>query len=175
MELNREKLISEIIERELAMFLATPNRGGISPCQQRPETFRFMRRMAHIGHENEFLASYLDDLKQAEKDGRNFMIEKYARMEGIIPALLDSPLPDEIASAETSFLKEAARTYPEMIQEGGLESFWVYLRSELETLSPKSLELYAAEIKKAQKENRNPVLERHEWLASYLKNSNNEY
>ncbi|MDE6735015.1 MAG: DUF4125 family protein, partial [Desulfovibrio sp.] len=32
---EREALLGEIIERELAMFLATPNEGGTADCQQR--------------------------------------------------------------------------------------------------------------------------------------------
>ncbi|RXE64146.1 DUF4125 family protein, partial [Muribaculaceae bacterium Isolate-002 (NCI)] len=84
---GRESLLREIIDRELAMFLATPNEGGISACQQRPETFRVMRRMAHEVHDDATLASYLDDLRRAEEEGRNFMLEKYARMDERMPPL----------------------------------------------------------------------------------------
>ena len=43
-----------------------------------------------------------------------------------------------------------------------------YLRCELETLSPATLELYAGEIRRARREGRNLVLERHRWLARLL-------
>ena len=43
-----------------------------------------------------------------------------------------------------------------------------YLRCELETLSPRTLALYAREVRRAREEGRNPVLERHDWLAGYL-------
>lgn len=174
MEKNREKLLNEIIELELKMFLTTKSRGGVSSCQERPEAFRLMRRMAMLGHGDEFLASYLADLKKGEQDGRNFMIEKYARMEGLIPPLSNSPLLDTIADAETEFLDAAAKERPDMIRHGGLDAFRLYLRSELETLSQESLELYAQEIAQAKSENRNPVSERHEWLAEYLTKSAND-
>ncbi len=82
---KRERLLDEIVERELAMFLATPNEGGRASCQERPDVFRLMRRMAHITHEDAYLESYLQDLRQAEAVGRNFMLEKYARMDERLP------------------------------------------------------------------------------------------
>ena len=165
---GRESLLREIIDRELAMFLATPNEGGISACQQRPETFRVMRRMAHEVHDDATLASYLDDLRRAEDEGRNFMLEKYARMDERMPPLTQSPLPEEIADAEAAFLEEAARRFPHAIKRNGSDMFRRYLRCELETLSPATLELYAGEIRRARREGRNLVLERHRWLARLL-------
>ena len=165
---GRESLLREIIDRELAMFLATPNEGGISACQQRPETFRVMRRMAHEVHDDATLASYLDDLRRAEEEGRNFMLEKYARMDERMPPLTQSPLPEEIADAEAAFLEEAARRFPHAIKRNGSDMFRRYLRCELETLSPATLELYAGEIRRARREGRNLVLERHHWLARLL-------
>ena len=57
---KKEALIKEIVERELAMFLATPNEGGTSECQTRPQSFRMMRRMNHCTHDAATLESYLD-------------------------------------------------------------------------------------------------------------------
>lgn len=167
-EAQREDVLNEIVERELAMFLATPNEGGQADCQKRPETFRLMRRMAHSAHGDDFLNSYLSDLRQAERDGRNFMIEKYALMDELIPPLSESPLIAEIANAETDYLDEAAALYPEIIRRAGSDRFARYLASELQTLSPRSLELYAEEIRQARAGGRNPVLERHNWLARKL-------
>lgn len=42
------------------------------------------------------------------------------------------------------------------------------MRCELETLSDRTLELYAEELKKAREESRNPVLERYDYLWSTL-------
>lgn len=163
-----DDILNEIVERELAMFLATPNEGGQADCQQRPETFRLMRKMAHIAHGGEYLRSYLEDLREAEKSGRNFMIEKYALMDERIPPLCQSPLLDEIADAETAFMAEAAKLEPRLIRSNGGNMFRRYLRAELQTLSPKSLALYATEIRQAQKNGENPVVQRHHWLARQL-------
>ena len=165
---SREAVLAEIVERELAMFLATNNEGGVSVCQTRPETFRAMRKMAHAAHDDALLASYLDDLRQAEAAGRNFMIEKYARMDDRLPPLSTSPLLDQIADAEQAFLQDAQRRYPNVIQSNGQGMFRRYLRCELETLSPRTLELYAAQVSRAQREGRNLVVERHDYLMRLL-------
>ena len=165
---SREAVLAEIVERELAMFLATNNEGGVSACQTRPDTFRAMRRMAHSAHDDAVLASYLADLQQAEADRRNFMVEKYARMDDRLPPLSTSPLLDEIADAEEAFLQDAQRRYPNVIKSNGQGMFRLYLRCELETLSHRTLELYAAQVRRAQQLGRNLVVERHDYLMRML-------
>ena len=165
---DREAALAEIIERELAMFLATNNEGGVSVCQTRPDTFRAMRKMAHSAHNDALLASYLDDLRQAETQGRNVMVEKYARMDDRLPPLSTSPLLDQIADAEQAFLHDAQQRYPHVIKSNGQGMFRRYLRCELETLSPRTLALYAAQIDRARRESRNLVVERHDYLMRLL-------
>ncbi len=167
-EERKEALIKEIVERELAMFLATPNEGGPSACQTRPQSFRVMRRMNHCTHDVSTLESYLDDLKNAEAEGRNFMIEKYARMDNRLPPLSENPLLDEITDAECAFLREASARYPHAIKGNGDLTFRTYCRCELETLSDRTLELYAAEIDRARKEGRNLAEERYDRLWNML-------
>ncbi len=164
MDEKKENLIREIIERELAMFLATPNEGGPSACQMRPQSFRVMRWMNHSTHDIATLESYLNDLKEAEAQGRNFMIEKYARMDDRLPPLSQNPLLDEITDAECAFLHEASERYPHAIKGHGETHFRNYCRCELETLSDRTLELYAAEVKRAQQEKRNLAEERYDNL-----------
>ena len=165
---GRGAVLAEIVERELAMFLATSNEGGVSVCQTRPDTFRAMRKMAHSAHDDALLESYLADLRQAEADGRNVMVEKYARMDDRLPPLSTSPLLDQIADAEEAFLHEAQRLYPNVIKSNGQGMFRRYLRCELETLSPRTLALYAAQIDRARREGRNLVVERHDYLMRLL-------
>ena len=165
---DREAALAEIIERELAMFLATNNEGGVSECQTRPDTFRAMRKMAHSAHEDAVLDSYLADLRQAEVNSRNLMVEKYARMDDRLPPLSTSPLLDQIADAEQAFLHDAQRRYPHVIKSNGQGMIRRYLRCELETLSPRTLELYAAQISRAQHAGRNLVVERHDYLMRLL-------
>ena len=165
---DREAVLAEIIERELAMFLATNNEGGVSVCQTRPDTFRAMRKMAHSAHDDDVLDSYLADLRQAEVNSRNLMVEKYARMDDRLPPLSTSPLLDEIADAEEAFLHEAQTRYPHVIKSNGQGMFRRYLRCELETLSDRTLELYAAQVRRAQQQGRNLVVERHDFLMRLL-------
>lgn len=167
-ESSRESLLYEIIERELVMFLATPNEGGVANCQMHPDAFRAMRRMTHSVHDEATLRSYLHDLRLAAESGRNFMIEKYARMDDRLPPLSSSPLLDEIADAETAFLEDAAARFPHVIKRNGNNFFRRYLRCELETLSDATLELYAEEIRRARAEGKNLAEERHRTLLQLL-------
>lgn len=165
---KRGQILDEIIEREIAMFLATPNEGGMASCQERPDTFRLMRKMAHSAHGDEYLESYLKDLREAELTKRNFMLEKYARMDNRLPPISINPLIDKIADAELEFLKSAIPLSNGMIRPESASHFRLYLRSELETLSDRTLELYAREIAEAQGRGESPVLQRHQWLAEHL-------
>ena len=168
LEEKKEKLIGEIVERELAMFLATPNEGGTSDYQTRPDTFRIMRRMNHCVHNVPMLESYLQDLEDAARQGRNVMLEKYALMDNRIPPITQSTLPMEIAVAETGFLQQAAARYPHAIQGSGDDNFCNYCRCELETLSERTLELYDEEVKQAIREERNLAEERYDFLWKLL-------
>lgn len=165
---TRETLINNIIERELAMFLATPNEGGTASCQQRPDAFRIMRWMAHAVHTDAVLRSYLHDLEAAAASGRNFMIEKYARMDNRIPPVSMNPLIGFIADAEATWLEDAARRYPQSLRGGSDDMFRRYITCELETLSDATLELYAEEVRNALREGRNLVEERHNLLCQRM-------
>ena len=165
---SRATLLHEIIEKELNMFLATPNQGGTASCQQNPQGFRIMRRMSISALSDATLAHYLDDLHRAEAQGRNVMIEKYARMDSLIPPLQANPLIDEIVRAETAFIQAASAQYPHVIRHGGNSAFQNYLRCEAETYSPITLESYAADLRRAKLQGRNPAIERFRCLADLL-------
>lgn len=165
---RREGLLMEIVERELVMFLATPNEGGTAACQQRPDSFRIMRRMAHAPLSDATLEAYAADLRLAERQGRNFMIEKYARMDNRLPPLQNNPLIDEVVGMEAAFMREASARYPAVIVHGGDGQFENYLRCELETFSPATLDLYARDMRRAAREGRNPAEERYRCLARLM-------
>ena len=162
--MDREELIKDIVEWELIMFLSTPNEGGTATCQQRPETFKIMRWMAHAVHEESTLLSYQEDLRMAENTGRTFMIEKYALMDGRIPPISDNELVRSIAECEARWMQEAAERYPHSLQNRGDDMFLRYISCELQTLSDHTLECYAAEVRAALAEGRNMVEERHNLL-----------
>lgn len=161
----KDKLLREIVERELSMFLTAPEESGIEGMRQSPDAMRLMRNMTHSAHGNAFLKSYLEDLRKAEESGRNFMLEQLARTNNKIPPLSTNPLLDEIADSEIAFQKEASDLYPDIIPHKGSEEFRHYLRSGLESLSDETLRHYAEEMRKARTEGRNPALERYNWLA----------
>ena len=165
---GRATLLREIIEKELDMFLATPNQGGTASCQQNPQGFRIMRHMNLSVLSDTTLAHYLDGLRSAAAQGRNVMVEKYARMDSLIPPLQANPLIDEIVCAETAFIQAASARFPHVIRHGGTSAFQNYLRCEAETYSPATLESYAADLRRAKHQGRNPAVERFRCLADLL-------
>lgn len=155
---SREELVKSIIEIELDMFervrTAEP-----SLCKDRPETFKVMRGITHSVLSPETLESYLEDLHEAKSEGRNFITEKYARMDNRIPLLKDNHIIVEIVRIEECWMKELSGKYPHTFK-GGL-GFKIYLSCELETYSDKTLQLYFEDVSKAEKEERNLAEERY--------------
>ncbi len=79
-----QDLAEEVVSLELEMFL---NVRPLIPslCQERPETFKLMRRASHSTLSANTLKSYLADLIRANEEGRNLLAEKYARMDDLMP------------------------------------------------------------------------------------------
>ncbi|SKA67179.1 DUF4125 family protein [Desulfobaculum bizertense] len=167
-EARKNELVKDIIEHELKMFLAVNNAGGTSVCQEHPDSFRVMREMTHAVMNEAFLESYLNDLKEAEKAGRNLMTEKYALMGGQIPPLNDDEMLRNIVVVEGTWRRQVAERFPRSVQPEGHQGFCLYLGSELQTYSRKSLMLYEECMNAARKEGRNLVQERYEILMQKL-------
>ncbi|MEG2004692.1 MAG: DUF4125 family protein [Bilophila sp.] len=165
---TRQALLDEIIQRELDMFLAVSNRGGVSVCQERPETFRTMRWTSHSVLSDTYLVSYLEDLTLAERENRNFMTEKYALMEDQIPPLSTDPRIDTIVQIESDWRDALIALYPHIVQGHDGEPFRRYLGSELQTLSEHSLALYAQEMQDAKARGENLLAKRYENLFSKM-------
>lgn len=162
---KREKLINDIIDIEWLM-LENINASNSTSCQQKPNTFRLMRWMSHSVLSDELLESYLDDLKQALVDNRNFMFEKYARMENIIPTINNNSLIKEIVKIESKWTEELVK-YPSLLEKD-TKGFENYFACELETFSNRTIELFYKTVKKAQAENKNLVEERYKNLFKRL-------
>lgn len=169
-------IIREIIETEWTQFDKVQNRGGRAACQDDWKTFAVMRSSQFQVWTQALLESYRKDLRSAQKEGRNLLWEKYARMmERTAPseyeALKDtlpvlSPeklyLSDLICAAHVLWQEELAEQYPRLTGHGrpirkendgpGITSFETYLRGELLTYSVESLRLYAAFVDKSKKE-----------------------
>jgi len=160
---NREELLNKIIEIELRMFERVRT-SEPSLCKDRPETFRVMRGMTHSVLSTETLESYLRDLQKAEAEGRNLLAEKYARMDSRIPPLKVNPLINDIVELESGWMRELSQKYPHIFR-GGSGSFELYLSNELETYSDDTLQLYFADVSRAEKEGGNLAEERYTKLS----------
>jgi len=166
MEKKKEDLLKEIIGIEWQMFENVPNVGGKALCQEDPATFEVMRLSQGLSWSEAALESYLDDLKEAEKEERNLLTEKYARMmkstvpseyaqiEHLLPPLDPEvfPLIDKIAEIVLQWQEELVERFPHVLAGGRpirasqdtpfATSFETYLRGELLTYSRRTLELY---------------------------------
>ncbi len=150
-----ESLVQEIVDREQTMFLAVPSRGGTSPCQESPESFRIMREISHGALSRAYLESYVGDLEVAEQKGRNLMTEKYALMEGLIPAISTDPMIGKIVAAEGLWRRAVASEFPRTVKPDGHEPFCLYLGCELQTYSDRSRREYGLCVDRARQEGSN--------------------
>lgn len=113
------------------------------------------------------LASYLQDLAQAESGGRNLLAEKYARMDNQIPPLSDSPLIGIIVTIESNWQEDLSHRFPalynrccrSMDETGDGRNFGIYLGCELETYGDDTLRLYFENIESAISADRNLAVE----------------
>ncbi|WP_157471185.1 DUF4125 family protein [Halodesulfovibrio spirochaetisodalis] len=143
-DVGREERIADVIERELAMFLNTKNMGGPASCQENPDMFRKWRWMIFSVLSDEYIASYRDDLIEAERTGRNLMMEKYARMDNLIPCV--SPNIDKVRKitvTERVWMEQLLKEFPLLFPQS-LARFDMYFPAEMETVSERSLDLYQA-------------------------------
>ncbi len=143
-------IIDQIIDYELEMFLSVQAKEE-PECRQYPDQFKLNRKAQFSIWSEETLNSYKQDLSAARKKNANLMTLKYARMEGLISLLNDSPFVDKIANIMCRWQKELFNKYP-LLKRGArplsssedsvqIRSFETYLRSELETYSEKTLRL----------------------------------
>ena len=160
------ELLNKIIEIELRMFEQVRT-SEPSLCKDRPETFIAMRGMTHSVLSTKTLQSYLEDLRRARVEGRNLLTEKYARMDNRIPPLKDNPLINDIVELESGWMRELSQKYPRSFRSGS-GSFELYLSNELETYSDDTLQLYFADVSRAEKEGRNFAEERYTKLSRQI-------
>ena len=177
--MTTEEIVAKIIAIEWKMFQDVPNIGGTAPCQEERQTFEIMRLSQAASWPEAALESYLDDLTEAQKQQRNLMTEKYARMmkstspaeyariEHLIPPV--SPevisLIEKIAVIVLDWEEELFKKYPFVLRQGRpvrsssdtlfVTSLETYLKGELATYSTKTLELYHDHLVKEQSENIN--------------------
>lgn len=153
---RNQKLIVRILDGEWEMFSRVMSAFPVV-CQQSPQTFRQVRASIFELWTEEMLISYLSDLYEAGKAGRNLLTEKYARMDDRIPRSNFHPLIEKIVAIESHWQAEVKHAYPHLYHtvcrgddptDDG-RNFAVYLRCELETYGATTLELYHEQIQQA--------------------------
>jgi hypothetical protein len=177
--INREELIAKILEAEWSKFQKVQNTGGRAACQDDKKTFDVMRSSQFVSWSDEAMESYLGDLQDADKKGRNLLTEKYARMmkstspreyariEGQLPPLGEGvvPLVARITDIVIGWEEELSQEFPYVTAHGRpihssqdsqfATSKETYLRGELETYSKRTLELYYKGLLEQQAKGRN--------------------
>ncbi len=170
MKQKREENINDVIERELEMFLNVKQEGGKASCQENPNMFRHWRWMIFSVLSDEYIESYLQDLIDAKSIGRNLLMEKYARMDNLIPCVSpDMDKVEAITQVERAWLLELAEEFPLQFANQS-KRFDFYFSAEIETLSENTLDCYLDCIAKAQKEGRNLAKERYENISARFNN-----
>lgn len=168
---SKEDLIATIVQAEWEMFQAVPNAGAPAGCQQDFKTFEIMRSSQAVSWSEAALESYLDDLRAAQRSGRNLLTEKYARMmESTAPAEyaaiahllppLDPaarPVIDAIVKVALGWETDISARFPHVLKRGrslraaedrpGVTSVETYLRGELATYSLRTLTLYLENVR----------------------------
>lgn len=173
-------LVEEVIRREWDQFQRTENEGGRASCQGNWPMFHQMRASQFMTWPEDLLRSYLDDLDEANRVGRNLVTEKYARMmastapdeyreriEPFIPRLSDERVArqERVIAVQVAWARDFRGRYPRLgaamrvltTAEDTPEdtSFETYLRGELGTYSDRTMALYEAMVEDLQAAGRN--------------------
>lgn len=159
---EKQKLLDKIIKIEEEMFVKVNDGHEKVDCQSQLKTFYAMRHMSFAVLSGETLQSYYEDLRFALQEDRNLVMEKYARMDNLIPEINENSLIGKIVEIEVEWMKELNKRYPHAIKIS--PAFSNYERSELETYSDQTLELYYRDVLTAKKCQINLVEERYKIL-----------
>ncbi len=168
-ETKKIDLVNKIIDIELWMFQnVKAKEGGHEGCQELPKTFRLMREVAHFVLSDLTLRSYLKDLEDAFKNGRNLMTEKYALMDDLIPHPEEAKeYVNYIAEVEVDWMTDLKQKYPNIIKNN-IQEFAHYEICEYETYSIATLQSLTKDIKHAKSENINLIEKRYTRLFEKL-------
>jgi hypothetical protein len=170
-------IIDEILDVELKMFLALQP-SNEAPChvrcQDNPAAFRMVRRASFETWSQKTLASYYFDIHLASvsEPSQNVMFIKYGRMSGELPKQYDNDEKDatieRIIEIEKDWKETFAHEHPGVFRKDDGFSMR-YLRGELETYSPSTVELYYQDRLQAQDDGRNLIEETHHNLETAMK------
>lgn len=169
---ERNQAVEKVIKKEWDMFQKVNNIGGRADCQNDWNTFHLMRFSQFSAWTDFMMMSYEKDLEQAEKQGRNLIMEKYGYMmefsapeyyrTELVPFLpeinaVTMNIIREIADYMVDCEKEFAAQYPKLSkagrtistddENGGFTSVESYAIGELKTYSRNTLDLYLEHIR----------------------------
>jgi hypothetical protein len=158
---NRNGLIKQILDIEWQMFSCLRAKGS-SRNDHGERLYRTMRGRIHSILPGDVNESYLQDLLQAQQEGRNLIGEKFDRREGKRPPLKDHPLIPQIVEIECEWKRAMdQKKPPRSTATGDDKAFRLYVTTELETYSDRTLDLYYRAVVEARQSNRNLVEERY--------------
>lgn len=155
----KEKILEEIIDMEEKMFVEVNKQGEKADCQSQLKAFRSMRHMSFAVLSGETLKSYWEDLHFAIEEGRNLVVEKYARMDNLIPVISEHSAIAKIVDIESTWMQELQKEYPHILHYD--DNFARYASAELETYSDQTRDLYYRDVLTAKQLNINLVRERY--------------
>lgn len=174
---HKDLLIAKILDIEVHMFLTVTSEQK-SNCQNYPDRFKMQRKAQFIPWSVSSLESYLADLVAAEKESRNLMVFKYARMDGRIPVGNNNPLIKKIAGIFLKWQEAFFEKYPNIAVKArpvsraentmNNTSFETYLSGELETYSDKTLACLHGDVMDKMKKEINMSEEIYGYLVRFL-------
>lgn len=161
----KDETIGKILELEVEMFLAVPT-DEEPPCRSDIENMRIHRSGQLSSWSEDACSSYLEDLRSARDKGINLMTIKYARMGKQIPPYSLNPRIDQIVDIYRQWQAEVLQRYPNVMSGGrDIDDFQVYLRSELETYSDRTLEILWTDVRGSREAGRNMSADVYKHLA----------
>ena len=162
-----DPMVETVIRLEWDQFQRTDNEGGRAACQGNWPMFHEMRLSQFLTWTPALLASYENDLRQADRVGRNLVTEKYARMmastapdiyreriEPYIPRLSAQRVArqEQVIARQVAWAREFAGRWPALGEAMRVlttaedtpeqTSFETYLRGELGTYSDTTFDEY---------------------------------
>lgn len=176
---EKTPFIEEIIRMEWEMFDKVQNEGGRADCQDDFETFSIMRKSQYLAWDTDMVKRWHEELRSAADNGRNLIMEKYARMmastapekyaqmKDKLPPLSEetAQIREAVIGIQVGMMEEFAQEYPKLASRARairtsedtlyITSYETYLRGELMTYSDELLYMYGRFVASLAGEGRN--------------------
>ena len=172
-------ILNQLINIEKAMFRKYYNKLSEDELKKSVDTFIILRRNRFKNWPEDTLRTYGNELEAMMPSGRNVVKMRMERMENISEEETpDSEHLEKILDIEKKWLEEVEEKEPDLFRKiNSIEikllgkegvSLEKYLKSELETYSKLTLELYYRDLKKVMDEGKNIFLEAYKSILKEL-------